>query len=108
MFGILKQNKKNANPETKVIQPSISTSGSFSMTVQDVFFITGRGVVATGTIENGDILILSMTDDNDSSETINAKFSFIVTGDKLVLTNQSGDVLSYLFGVGEPMEFTKA
>ena len=37
------------------MSPSMASSTGFRMTVQDVFFIKGRGTVVTGTVESGTI-----------------------------------------------------
>jgi len=56
-------------------------------------------------IDDDGVLNLEMTD-NESSDTLIGTYSFDVTRDILLLTNQSGDRLSYLFEAGEPMEFS--
>jgi len=43
----------------------------------------------------------------DSSKAINASFSFDFSDDKLTLTHQSGNLLTYIFGTGVPMEFAR-
>ena len=55
MFGIFKQNKRMENPEVKPIMNNPNTTGTFSMTIKDVFTITGRGTVVTGKIDSGSI-----------------------------------------------------
>ncbi|MDR2721735.1 MAG: hypothetical protein LBB35_02560 [Coriobacteriaceae bacterium] len=57
-------------------------------------------------VENGNALKLTMTNDNDSS-TMDSAFLFDVLDDRLTLTLQGGDSLTYLFGIGEAMEFNK-
>ena len=57
------------------------------------------------TMEGDGLLKLDMTE-ADSSDTLTGIFSFDITSDTLVLIKQSGDSLSYLFEIWEPMEFT--
>lgn len=38
-------------------QASVPTGGPFRMTVEDVFFITGRGTVVTGRVESGTVRV---------------------------------------------------
>jgi len=77
----------------------------------DVTFTAGwvQGEIAgfyTGcfTIIDDGVLSLEMTD-NESSDTLIGTYSFHVSEDTLLLSNQSGDCLSYLFKAGEPITF---
>jgi hypothetical protein len=42
-----------SNMDYAEMSPSMASSTGFRMTVQDVFFIKGRGTVVTGTVESG-------------------------------------------------------
>ena len=52
-----------------------------------------------------DVLNLEMTD-NESSDTLIGTYAFDISKDILLLTNQSGDSLSYLFEAGESVVFS--
>jgi len=90
-----------------VYQLTISGSG-------DVFFTAGwyeseiAGTFAGPfTVEDGNILKLKMTNVDDPSEAINSTFSFEASDSRLTLTLKEGDTLTTLFGIGDPMEFTR-
>jgi len=54
-------------------------------------------------VEDG-ILTLELTDD-ESSDTISGTYAYTLDADLLLLTNESGDSLSWQFDTGVPMEF---
>lgn len=56
-FKFIKANNKNENSDNKKIDTNIEniSEEDFSMTVDDVFYITGKGTVVTGKIEKGTI-----------------------------------------------------
>jgi len=59
MFSIFKSNKEISSQETKTVQSPSNVAGNenFIMRVEDVFTITGRGTVVTGSIEKGQVAI---------------------------------------------------
>lgn len=77
MFGLFKK-KENPFATSLPSAPVSGSSGSFKMTVEDVFSIAGRGTVATGKIESGGVAVGDMLKIRRmSDETITAKVAGI-------------------------------
>lgn len=64
------------------------------MTVADVFFIRGRGLVATGTIEDGAVRVGDILRINDAPATVDGIEAFR----KVLDQAQAGDNVGLLFG----------
>jgi len=71
---------------------------SFKMTVEDVFYIEGRGVVITGQIEDGVILFGDEVFLHDGTNSYNATVTGIEMFQKLWLMGEYGDNVGLLLG----------
>ena len=72
---------------------SNSLAHIFRMTVADVFFIRGRGLVATGTIEDGAVRVGDIVRINDAPATVDGIEAFR----KVLDQAQAGDNVGLLF-----------
>ncbi len=110
MIGLLKDifgGNKVAQSNDAVMQHNQSTlgsvSGNFSMEIDDVFFISGRGLVVVGTIQSGSVSVGDMVTAGSKKVAVNG----IEKSGESAETALAGDIVGLHFSDLNETEVSK-